>query len=181
MTRFGAFLGGLCAAIVILISLQDPTFLGAEWLLQDAFTRRLAPRSPPDPRVILVSVNEKSVRTLDQAGFGKPPYSRPHIRARRTASRLSSRSFAILTAARPSEAIGARWSEIDVADRLWIIPAARMKANREHRVPLSDAAMAIIEEMAASASLISCFPGAAPAAPSRIRHSATSSKRSDMR
>ena len=76
MTRFGAFLGALCAAIIILVSLQDPTFLGAEWLLQDAFTRRLATRSPLDARVMIVSVNEKSVRTLDQAGFGKPPYSR---------------------------------------------------------------------------------------------------------
>ena len=76
VTRFGAFLGAICAAIVALISLKDPTFLGAEWLLQDAFTRRLASRSPLDPRVMIVSVNEKSVRTLDQAGFGKPPYSR---------------------------------------------------------------------------------------------------------
>src|SRR2546423_5308216 len=51
--------------------------------------------------------------------------------------------FAILTAARPSEAIGARWSEINMAERVWMIPAARMKAHREHRVPLSDAAMAV--------------------------------------
>jgi CHASE2 domain-containing sensor protein len=65
-------LGAICAAIIVLISLQDPTFLGAEWLLQDAFTRRLATRSPLDPRVVIVSVNEKSVRTLDQAGFGNP-------------------------------------------------------------------------------------------------------------
>jgi integrase len=57
--------------------------------------------------------------------------------------------FAILTAARPGEALGARWSEINMAERLWTIPASRMKANREHRVPLSDAAMAIVEKMAA--------------------------------
>ena len=36
----------------------------------------------------------------------------------------------------------ARWSEIDLAGRLWTIPGSRMKAGREHRVPLSDAAMA---------------------------------------
>src|ERR1700738_4548466 len=76
MTRFGALLGAICAAIIVVITLKDPTFLGAEWLLQDTFTRRLASRSPLDPRVIIVSVNEKSVHTLDQAGFGKPPYSR---------------------------------------------------------------------------------------------------------
>jgi integrase len=67
--------------------------------------------------------------------------------------------FAILTAARPSEAIRARWSEIDMSDRLWIIPAARMKANREHRVPLSDAAMAIVEDMAARRESDFVFPG----------------------
>jgi integrase len=67
--------------------------------------------------------------------------------------------FAILTASRPSEAIRARWSEIDMSDRLWIIPAARMKANREHRVPLSDAAMAIVEDMAARRESDFVFPG----------------------
>ena len=43
---------------------------------RDEFTRRIASRSPLDSRVIIVSVNEKSVHTLDLAGFGKPPYSR---------------------------------------------------------------------------------------------------------
>jgi integrase len=57
--------------------------------------------------------------------------------------------FAILTAARVGEVRGARWDEIDRAGRLWIIPGTRMKSGREHRSPLSDAAMAIIEKMAA--------------------------------
>jgi len=52
--------------------------------------------------------------------------------------------FAILTAARTGEVIGARWSEIDLAGRLWVVPGERMKAGREHRVPLSDAAVAIL-------------------------------------
>ena len=56
--------------------------------------------------------------------------------------------FAILTAARTGEVIGARWEEIDVEARLWVVPAERMKAGREHRVPLSDAAMAIITRIA---------------------------------
>jgi integrase len=55
--------------------------------------------------------------------------------------------FAILTAARTGEVIGARWGEIDIASRLWTIPGTRMKAGKEHRVPLSDAAMAILEKM----------------------------------
>ncbi len=56
--------------------------------------------------------------------------------------------FAILTAARTGEVIGARWSEIDMRHATWIIPPGRMKANREHRVPLSDAAMAVLREAA---------------------------------
>jgi integrase len=53
--------------------------------------------------------------------------------------------FAILTAARPGEARLARWPEIDFASRTWIVPAARMKGGREHRVPLSSAAIALLE------------------------------------
>jgi integrase len=52
--------------------------------------------------------------------------------------------FAILVAGRSKEVRGARWSEINFAERLWTVPAERMKAKREHRVPLSDAALAIL-------------------------------------
>lgn len=52
--------------------------------------------------------------------------------------------FTILTAARTGEVVGARWSEIDLAERVWVVPASRMKAGKEHRVPLSDRAMAIL-------------------------------------
>jgi integrase len=55
--------------------------------------------------------------------------------------------FAILTAARTGEVIGARWSEIDLKGRLWTLPAERMKAGKEHRVPLSAAALAILRAM----------------------------------
>lgn len=55
--------------------------------------------------------------------------------------------FAILTATRSGEVRGALWSEIDVDERIWVIPGERMKAGREHRIPLSDAAMVIIEKM----------------------------------
>jgi integrase len=55
--------------------------------------------------------------------------------------------FAILTAARTGEIIGATWSEIDFEARLWTVPAERMKANREHRVPLSEAAVAILRPL----------------------------------
>jgi integrase len=55
--------------------------------------------------------------------------------------------FAILTAARTGEVISARWNEIDLLDKTWTVPAARMKARREHRVPLSPRALAIFGEM----------------------------------
>jgi integrase len=55
--------------------------------------------------------------------------------------------FLILTAARTGEVIGARWSEIDVQDRLWIIPMERMKSNREHRVPLTEEALAVLADV----------------------------------
>jgi integrase len=67
--------------------------------------------------------------------------------------------FAILTAARTGEVIGARWEEINLADRLWTLPAGRMKAGKEHRVPLSEAAMAIIDKMAAMRLGEFVFPG----------------------
>ena len=53
--------------------------------------------------------------------------------------------FAVLTAARTGEVLGARWDEIE--GEVWTIPASRMKAGREHRIPLSAPALAIIEKM----------------------------------
>jgi integrase len=57
--------------------------------------------------------------------------------------------FTILTAARTGEVIGARWGEINIAEWLWSVPAERMKAGREHRVPLCGKALEIVEEMRA--------------------------------
>jgi integrase len=68
-------------------------------------------------------------------------------------------AFLILTAARTGEVIGARWDEINVAERIWIVSADRMKAGREHRVPLSNAALAIVEKMAAIRAGEYVFPG----------------------
>jgi len=55
--------------------------------------------------------------------------------------------FAILTAARSGEVRGAHWSEIDLDAAVWTVPAERMKAGREHRVPLSTAALALLKAM----------------------------------
>jgi integrase len=67
--------------------------------------------------------------------------------------------FAILTAARTGEVIGATWDEINLVERLWIVPASRMKSGKEHRVPLSDAAMAVVETMAEYRQGDHLFPG----------------------
>jgi integrase len=55
--------------------------------------------------------------------------------------------FAILTAARTGEVVGAKWSEIDFKNKVWTVPAARMKAHRRHRVPLSTAAVDLLRDL----------------------------------
>jgi integrase len=55
--------------------------------------------------------------------------------------------FLILTAARTGEVTGATWSEMDLQNRIWTIPAERMKAGREHRVPLSARAMELLSAL----------------------------------
>jgi integrase len=67
--------------------------------------------------------------------------------------------FLILTTARSGEARGARWSEINMTERVWTIAAQRMKAGREHRVPLSEPAMAVLHEMARLGGEGLIFPG----------------------
>jgi len=59
----------------------------------------------------------------------------------------SALEFTILTAARTGEAIGAQWSEIDFAAKTWTMPAERMKASKEHKVPLSERALAILKRL----------------------------------
>jgi integrase len=55
--------------------------------------------------------------------------------------------FTMLTAARTGETIGALWDEVDLKNRLWTIPAARMKSSREHRVPLCERAVDILKAL----------------------------------
>jgi integrase len=85
--------------------------------------------------------------------------------------------FAIFTAVRSSEALNATWDEIDFDKLTWTIPASRMKVHREHVVPLSDAAVAILRTQEAAASSpqkswrtprgqsVYVFPGTRPGKP----------------
>lgn len=68
--------------------------------------------------------------------------------------------FAILTAARSGEVRGATWAEVDLEGMTWTVPAARMKAGREHRVPLSDAAVALLKRQVKLAGTDLIFPAA---------------------
>ncbi len=55
--------------------------------------------------------------------------------------------FTILTACRSGEIFGAKWQEIDFKNKVWIIPKERMKADKEHRVPLSQEAISLLESI----------------------------------
>src|SRR5262249_5077509 len=55
--------------------------------------------------------------------------------------------FTILTSARTGEVIGAEWGECDLEAKVWTIPASRMKAGKEHRVPLSERAIAVLRSV----------------------------------
>lgn len=66
-------------------------------------------------------------------------------------------AFTILTACRSGEVRGAQWPEFDFKEKVWTIPAKRMKAQREHQVPLSDAALAVLASMPQCAEFV--FPG----------------------
>jgi len=72
--------------------------------------------------------------------------------------------FLILTVGRTGEVIGARWPEIDSAQRVWTVPAERMKGGREHRVPLSAPALAVLERMRGRSREF-IFPGLKPGKP----------------
>jgi integrase len=89
------------------------------------------------------------------------PYSRlpQFMTALRQQSEIGARAaeLMILTATRTGEVRFAMWSEIDLDARLWIIPAARMKAERDHRVPLSEVALAILMALPREGERV--FPG----------------------
>ena len=81
----------------------------------------------------------------------------------RTAPAARTLEFLILTAARTSEALGARWGEVDLAAKVWTVPAERMKAGRQHRVPLSARAVELLSEARPADAFV--FPGIVEGSP----------------
>jgi integrase len=78
--------------------------------------------------------------------YAEIPAFLTHLRAKQAVAALAL-EFTILTAARTGEVIGATWDEIDLERAIWTIPAIRMKAGREHRVPLSDRAVEMLKSL----------------------------------
>jgi integrase len=71
--------------------------------------------------------------------------------------------FLTFTAARTGEVVGARWSEIDLKHAVWTVPASRMKAGKEHKVPLSEPALRILKALPREGDFV--FPGGREGAP----------------
>jgi integrase len=86
------------------------------------------------------------------------------LQARQAAAALAL-EFAILTAARSGEVLGARWDEFDLDRGVWTVPATRMKAGREHRVPLSRRAIDIVKAMHEANNSDFVFAGQKPGKP----------------
>lgn len=92
----------------------------------------------------LLGGTQKAVEHHAAIPFTETPTFIAELRARKSTS-ASALEFLILTAARTGEAIGARWPEIDLKQKIWTVPPGRMKGKREHRVPLSPRAVEILK------------------------------------
>lgn len=107
----------------------------------------------PAPKKVQKVEHHRAVAVADMPVF---------LRDLRTRHGLAARAleFLILTAARSGEVRGARWDEIDQEARVWTVPASRMKAGKEHRVPLSDAAVKMLDSLPRIDGSPLLFPGA---------------------
>ncbi len=103
------------------------------------------------PNKIARVKNHAALPWIEIADFMVELSSAPGVGARAV-------EFAILTACRSGEVRGATWSEIDFAAKLWTIPPERMKSGKEHRVPLSTAALALLQSLTVDGEIV--FPGA---------------------
>ena len=81
---------------------------------------------------------------------------------RREATAARALEFTILTAARSGEVLGARWDEFDLERAIWTVPATRMKAGRDHRVPLSKRALKVSKALHQVRAGQFVFPGQKP-------------------
>jgi integrase len=109
----------------------------------------------PAPSKLATVQHHPALPWLDMAAFMMALQKQAGIAARAL-------EFAILTAARSGEVRGMAWSEIDLKNRMWIVPAVRMKAGKEHRAPLSDGALHVLQTAKNATPLLKTqlvFPG----------------------
>lgn len=95
----------------------------------------------PAPSKIAKTSHHKALSWKDTPEFMQKLLAMPHSSAQALA-------FTILTSTRSGEVRNATWEEIDFEDKVWIIPAERMKAGKEHRVPLSEQALNVLKKQA---------------------------------
>jgi integrase len=86
------------------------------------------------------------IKHFEALPYAAVPQFMSELRARQ-GSGPRALEFCVLTAARTGEVVGARWAEINLKEALWTIPAARMKAGKEHRVPLAGSAVALLKAL----------------------------------
>jgi integrase len=111
-------------------------------------------RSGPNPaqwknhldQILPARSKVKKVENFESVPYDQVPAFMAQL-ATRPGSAARALAFQILTAARPTEAREAPWSEINLTEAMWIIPAERMKAEREHRVPLAPAVLALLRDL----------------------------------
>lgn len=106
----------------------------------------------PTPTKVRRVKHHRAIPLSDAPGFMAALREREGMAARAL-------EFAILTAGRSGEVRGATWDEVDTESRTWTVPADRMKAHREHVVPLSDAAIALLEALPRYHENPHVFPG----------------------
>jgi integrase len=123
-----------------------------ESVLSWAAVRRLRPENNPArwrghlDKLLPAPRKVRSVKHHAAMRYSDVPQFMTELRALQ-GSAARALELTILTALRTGEVISARWSEIDFAAKIWTIPAERMKAGREHRVPLSKRAIEILESL----------------------------------
>src|SRR5262245_58367308 len=100
----------------------------------------------------------RSIKHFDAMPYGEVGAFMAELRQQEGVAPLALQ-FTILNAARTNETIEAKWSEFDPLRKLWTIPGERMKSGREHRVPLSDAAMEILKRQTEASQGNYVFPG----------------------
>ncbi|MBG0795059.1 integrase arm-type DNA-binding domain-containing protein [Methylocystis sp. H62] len=110
------------------------------------------------PLSIMLGEQRRSRGHFDAMPYSDVPAFMERLRKTDSVTALAL-EFIVLTAARAGEALGATWSEVDFDAKVWIVPAGRMKAEREHRTPLSDRALAILQKLHTARTNEFVFPG----------------------